>query len=110
MRKNALVSAVVFSLALAGGAVTASAQSVHFSTDNGHMLERHATGHHYSSYDEPNFHARVGVTLPSAAAIHPLPDEMGSHMPHGSSYGYSVVHGRPVIVDHSSRRIIHNFD
>lgn len=114
MRRLLLISATT-TMILAGAGV-ASAQHAHdggavaFTPEHGNMLRQHSTSQHYNSVSDPNFHAQVGAILPGAVQIHPLPDTLAPRVPQGHQYGYGLVNDRPVIVDHSSRRIIHSFD
>ena len=106
MRKMVLIS--VAAIVLVGGG--ASAQQLTFSAEHGHMLRQHATSQHYNSFHDPNFHAQAGGALPHTVEIHPLPEALVPHVPQAHQYGYGVVNDHPVIVDHSSRQIIHRFD
>ena len=81
-----------------------------FSPEHGSMIRQHATSQHYQSYQEPGFHARVGATVPSSAHLHPLPDGLVAQIPSARSHQYSVVNDRYVIVDPSTRRIVHAFE
>ncbi|MBR2117384.1 MAG: DUF1236 domain-containing protein [Afipia sp.] len=48
--------------------------------------------------------------MPPSAPHHPLPHGLVTQVPSAGSHHYSVVNDRYVIVDPSSRRIIHTFD
>lgn len=113
MRRLLLVSSAA-AVVLAGAAM-ASAQDHHhpgtvtFSPEHGHMISQHATTHHHGSFHDPHFHAQAGVALPDSIQIHPLPDTLVPHVPSAHLYRYGIVNDRPVIVDHSTRRVIHAF-
>lgn len=114
MRRQLFISGAAAALLAAAG--MASAQHHHdsgavtFTPEHGQMLHQHSTHQHYNSFRDPHFHAQVGVVLPDAVELHPLPDTLAPRVPQGHHYGYGLVNDRPVIVDHSSRRIIHHFD
>lgn len=107
------VAITVLLSATAGGA---TAQHHHdgdtptFTSEHRQMLQEHSSHQHYNSFRDPHFHAHAGAIVPEAVELHPLPDTLATRMPQGSHYEYGVVNDRPVIVDHSSRRVIHHFD
>lgn len=86
-----------------GGAVT-------FSSEHGSVIRQHATTQHYQSVHEPSFHGQVGATLPGSVQLHPLPDALVTQMPAARQHQYTIVNDRPVIVDPSTRRVIHAFE
>lgn len=114
MRRLFLIVSTV--AVLLAGAGIASAQrhhdpgSVTFTPEHGDMLHQHAINQHYNSFRDPNFRAQVGATLPGPVQLHPLPDTLAPHVPSAHQYRYGIVNDRPVIVDPSTRRVIHAFE
>lgn len=108
MAKIAIVA--IIAVAVLAGAGAVSGQPFTFSHEHGQMLHQHATAQHHDSYRDPHFHAQVGAVLPGSVQVHPLPDSLAIHVPQAHQYGYGVVNDRPVIVDHSNRRVLHSFD
>lgn len=106
MRRSLLVLAI--SAVLFASASSASAQSFSYMPEHGRMLHEHATTQHHGSVQDPSFHAHVGAIVPGSIEIHPLPGSIGH--PHASEHGYAIVNDHPVVVEHSSRRVIHSFD
>jgi hypothetical protein len=88
----------------------AAAQTVTFSTDHGAVLREHATNQRHQSFRDEHFRAQVGGAVPAQVELHDLPSALHQHVPQGHQYRYGIVNERPVIVDHSNRRIIHHFD
>ena len=111
-------------LAILAGLSSASAQTVvttphgserhdsavTFSPEHGAGIRQHATGQHYQSVHEPSFHGGVGATLPGSVQLHPLPDALVTQMPAARNHQYTIVNDRHVIVDPSTRRVVHSFD
>lgn len=115
MRRLLLISGTV--AVLLAGVGIASAQHhqdrpgpVTFTPEHGRMLHQHAIGQHHNSFRDPSFHAQVGAALPGSVQLHPLPDTLAGHVPSAHQYRYGIVNDRPVIVDHSTRRVIHSFE
>jgi hypothetical protein len=111
-------------LALLAGVTVASAQTVvtpphgterhgggvTFSPEHGNVIRQHATTQHYQSVHEPSFHGQVGATLPGSVQFHSLPDALVTKLPTARQHQYAIVNDRPVIVDPSTRRVIHAFE
>jgi len=113
--KRLTIFSIAGSAFLLASAGVATAQHHHdgaptFTTEHREMLHQHFRHQHYSSFRDPHFHAHVGDVVPDAMELHPLPDTLATRVPHGSHYGYGLLNERPVIVDHSTRRVIHHFD
>lgn len=112
MRRLFLISSSA--AVLLAGVGMASAQHhpgpVTFSPEHGHIIRQHATTHHHGSFHDPHVHAQIGVALPDSVQLHPLPDTLALHIPSAHQYRYGIVNDRHVIVDHSTRRVIHAFE
>jgi hypothetical protein len=110
--RGSLLSAAV--LVLLAGTGIASAQSVSSSTtstwtnDEGTTIREYSTTHHYRSYDEPSWHAGVGVELPSSVTTYPLPETM--HVPSAERYSFGIVNNNPVVVERTTRKVIHTWE
>jgi hypothetical protein len=97
------------------GASTAMAQqsttttsSTTFSAEHGSVIRQDSTTQKYKSYSDPSFQARIGVELPSSAGLHPLPGTV--NVPSAERYSYSIVNDRPVVVERSSRKVVHTWE
>lgn len=84
--------------------------AVTFSPERGSLIRQHATTQHDQSVREPSFHGQVGATLPSSVELHPLPDALVTQVPAARQHQYTIVNDLPVIVDSSTRRVIHVFE
>jgi hypothetical protein len=71
-------------------------------------LSQYSTTRHYSSFDDPSLSPRIGAELPSSVTVHPLPDTV--KVPTPERYSYSIINNHPVVVERSSRKVIHTWD
>jgi hypothetical protein len=110
MRKS-LFSIAAASLLVASVGI-AHAQSMTttetWSNDEGPGLREYSTTRHYKSYEEPSWHAQVGSELPGEATMYPLPDTM--HVPSAERYSYSIINNQPVVVERTTRRVVHTWE
>jgi hypothetical protein len=111
MRKS--LFSIVTAAALVAGAGLASAQTTTTTTtqwtpDQRTTITQYSTTKHYKSYSDPQFKPSVGIKLPSSATIYPLPDTMKIERP--ERYSYGIVNDQPVVVERSSRKVIHTWD
>lgn len=110
--RRSLFSIAAASVLLAGVGL-AHAQSTtttteSWTTDEGTGLRSYSTTEHWKSWDDPSFHADVGVALPGNVMLHPLPDSM--HVPNADRYSYSIINNNPVVVERTTRRVVHTWD
>ncbi len=109
MKRISILSAAIL---LAGvglaSAETTTSTSTTWTNDQGTAIREYSSTQHYSSYSDPGFNANVGVALPSGATLYPLPETM--HVPKSETYSYSIVNNRPVVVERSTRKVIHSWD
>ena len=110
MRKS-LFSIVTGSVLLAGAGL-ASAQTTTTTTswtnDQGSAITQYSTTQHYKSYSDPQFKPSVGKELPSSATVYPLPGTMKVERP--ERYSYGIVNDQPIVVDRTSRKVIHSWN
>jgi hypothetical protein len=113
MRKS--LFAIVTASALLAGAGLAAAQSTTSTTttetwtnDQGTTIREYSTTKNYSSVTDPNLKPSVGVELPGSVTIYPLPESM--KVPEADHYSYSIINNHPVVVERSTRKVIHTWD
>ena len=109
--RRSLFSIAAASVLLAGVGV-ASAQTTSttttWSSDGGAGLRQYSTTKHYQSYSDPAWHAEIGTELPGSATIYPLPETM--HVPSAERYSYSIINNEPVVVERTTRRVVHSWE
>lgn len=110
--RRPLLSIAAASMLLAGAGVASAQMSTTttttWSNDEGTGLREYSTTRHYQSYADPAWHAQVGVELPSSAELYPLPETM--HVPSADRYSYSIINNQPVVVERTTRKVVHSWD
>ncbi len=107
-----LMLSVVATAALLSGAGMAAAQTTTTTTttwtnEQGDMIREYSTVKKYSSVNDPALNATVGTTLPANVTVYPLPDTVKVKDP--DRYSYVIVNEQPVLVERTSRRVIHRW-
>ena len=106
MRKS-LFSIVTASALLAGaglaGAQTSTTTTTTWTPEQGTAITQYSTTQHYQSNSEPT--VTVGTVLPQAVTVYPLPPTV--QVPSPDSYSYSIVNNQPVVVDRTTRQVVH---
>ena len=110
MRKS-LFSIVTASVVVAGAGI-ASAQSTTTTTtwtnDQGSAITEYSTTKHYSSFSDPSLKPSIGMELPPTVTIYPLPDTM--KVPSSDTYSYGIVNDHPVVVERTTRKVVHTWN
>jgi hypothetical protein len=103
---------IVTASALIAGAGLASAQTTTTTTtqwkpDQRTTITQYSTTQHYKSFSEPNFRPSVGMELPAAATIYPLPGAM--KVPSADRYSYGIINDQHVVVERTTRKVVHTW-
>jgi hypothetical protein len=109
--KKTLFSMAAASVMLAGAAMAADMTTTSSSTwtnEEGTTLQQYSTTKHYDSVNDPSMHVIVGSSLPSSVTMYPLPDTM--RVPSAQNYSYSIINDHPVVVERSTRKVVHTWD
>jgi hypothetical protein len=108
MRKP-LFSIVVAAALLSGAGMayagTTTTSTTSWTNEQGDVIREYSTTKHYSSVDDPNIQVQVGQTLPSTVKVYSLPETVKVEDP--DRYSYVIVNDHPVVLERSSRRIVH---
>ena len=109
MKRISILSAAILlgSVGLASAETTTSSTTT-WTNDQGTAIREYSTTKHYNSFSDPSFHANVGTALPQGASLYPLPESM--NVPHSETYSYSIVNNHPVVVERSTRKVVHTWD
>jgi hypothetical protein len=112
MRKSLLMPIAAFGLAASFGVAVAQTTTTTttrtFAPEHGTIIREYSQTRNYSSFNDPNVQTSVGVVLPGTVTLHPLPDTI--RVPQADSYSYSIVNNRPVVVERSTRKVIHTWE
>jgi hypothetical protein len=99
--------------ALLAGIGIAAAQPVTTTTtttwtnQDGAMIRQYSTTEHYAPVTDPTITPSVGVELPSTVTIYPLPQTVV--VPNPDEYSYTIINNHPVVVERTTRRVIHEW-
>ena len=110
--KKSLFSIVTASLLLTGISVASAQTTTNTTTswtnEQGTVIHEYSTSKKYGSYSEPAWKAEIGSELPSKVTIYPLPETM-KIMP-VDRYSYGIVNEHPIIVERTTRRVVHSWE
>jgi hypothetical protein len=113
MRKS-LFSIVTASVFLAGVGLASAQNSTTTSTsttwtnDQGSAFRQYSTTQHYNSVTDPSLKPNVGMELPSAVTLYPLPGTVT--VPNADQYSYTIINGQPIVVERTTRKVVHTWE
>jgi hypothetical protein len=106
MRKS-LFSIVTASALVAGAglavAQTSTTTTTTWTPEQGTAITQYFTTQHYQSFSQPGVTA--GAVLPQTVTVYPLPPTV--QVPSPDSYSYTIVNNQPVVVDRTTRQVVH---
>jgi hypothetical protein len=110
MRKS-LLSILSASMILAGAGFV-SAQTTTTTTtwtnDQGAAITAYSTTQKYTSFNDPALKPAVGMALPGTVTVYPLPSTVTVTTP--DRYSYGIVNDHPVIIDRTTRQVVHTWN
>jgi len=74
----------------------------------GAIMTEYSTTKHYTAYKDPSFTPTVGMELPASVQLYALPDTMKS--PTADRYQYGMVNDHPVVVESTTRKVVHTWN
>lgn len=101
------VAALASSIGVAA-AQTSTTTTTTFSAQDGTVIREHSTTQKHTSFSDPNLNPSVGVVLPGTVQLHPLPPSVRVTTP--EAYSYTIVNNRPIVVERTTRRVVHSFE
>ena len=110
MRKS-LFSIVTASVLLSGVGL-ASAQTTTTTTSQwtpaqGTAITEYSTTQKYQSFSDPAMTPSIGMVLPGTVTVYPLPSTVVAPSP--GTYSYSIINNQPVVVDTTTRKVVHTW-
>lgn len=110
MKKSALslfaASMLLASAGLASAQTTTTTTT--WTTDQGAAITAYSTTQKYMSFNDPALKPAVGMALPSTVTVYPLPATVTVTTP--ERYSYGIVNGHNVVVDRSTRQVVHTWN
>jgi hypothetical protein len=111
MRK-AFVSIVTASVLFAGvglaSAQSSSTTTTTWTTDQGSAMRTYSTSQHYNSINDPSMKMGIGMPLPDSVTIYPLPQT--AQVPNADQYSYTIINNQPVVVERTTRKVVHTWE
>jgi hypothetical protein len=110
MRKS-LLSVAAASMFLAGAGLALAQEGNSEPTwtpEQAGMMTQSYTSNKYTSFRDTNMHPTKGMILPNSVTVYALPDTMKS--PTADRYQYGMVNDHPVVIESSTRKIVHTWD
>ena len=111
--RRPLFSVAAASLLLAGVGLahaqsTTTTTTSTWTTGDGTVIQNDSTTRHYQSFNDPSWQPSVGAQLPPNATLYPLPETV--HVPTPDQYSYSIINNQPVVVQRTTRQVVHTWD
>jgi hypothetical protein len=91
-----------------GLAVAQTTTTTTWTNDQGNAIRTYSTTKNYSSYSDPAFKPSVGIEVPSTVTMYPLPDTVT--VPQPDTYSYSIINNQPVVIERTTRKVVHSWD
>ena len=79
-----------------------------WSPDYGQQLTQYYSTNGYAPVTDPNVQVTVGAPLPPTVTFYPLPPNI--RVPNPDRYSYTIINSHPIVVDRTTRRVIHTWD
>ncbi len=101
--------AILASLAAAPASFAQTATTTTTTTtwtdDQGAQLNQSWTTQKYTAVTVPNMQPSVGMVVPDSVTFYPVPETV--MIPNRENYEYSVINSRPVVVERTTRKVVH---
>jgi hypothetical protein len=110
MRKS-LFTIAAASMMFAGVAVaveTTTTTSSEWTNDQGKTFTEYSKTKNYNSVTDPKVNPTVGMELPGSITVYPLPDTM--KIQSADKYRYSIINDHPVVVESTTRKVVHSWE
>jgi hypothetical protein len=109
--KKSLLSALTAVALLSGASIaaaeTTTTRTTTWTDEQGTVIREYSTTKRYAPFNDPKLEANVGVELPSNVTLYALPETIKIQEP--ERYSYVIINDRPVVVEKSTRRVIHTW-
>jgi hypothetical protein len=111
MRKSLLSVVAATMLVAATGFASAQSETPtapFWNANQGPVFHSYTTTRHYSSYADPGMTPTIGMVVPGTVTVYEMPDSMNG--PQYSNYRYGMINDHPVVIESSTRRIVHTWE
>jgi hypothetical protein len=104
----AAASMLLAGVGLAQAQSTTTTTTTTWTNDDGSVMRNESTTQHYQSFSDPSWQASLGAELPPDATLYPLPPTI--HVQTPEQYSFSIINNEPVVVERTTRRVVHSWD
>jgi hypothetical protein len=94
-------------LAAAQTAPTTST-STQWTKDQGTTFTEYSKTKKYTSVNDATMKPSIGAVMPGTVTLYPLPETI--KVPNSDSYRYSIINNHPVVVESTSRKVVHSWE
>ena len=110
MKKSVLSMATGAVLLIGAGVASAqtTTTTTEWTSDQGKTFTEYSTSKKYSSFVDPKLKPAVGMELPGTVTLYPLPETM--KVPSADRYRYGMINDHPVVVESTTRKVVHSWD
>ena len=111
--KKLLATVAVTSMMFAGIGLAAAQSSTtttnsEWTNAQGTTITEYSKTKNYSSVNDPSMKPTIGTALPGTVTLYPLPETM--KVPSADNYRYSIINNHPVVVETTTRKVVHSWD
>ena len=109
MRKSvfSIATASVFLAGVGLASAQSSTTTTTWTNDQGSAITQYSTTQHYKSFSDPSMNPSVGMALPNTVTVYPLPQTL--NVPNADEYSYSIINNHPVVVERTTRQVVHTW-
>ena len=104
----AAASLLLLSIGVASAQTTTTTTSTEWTKDQGAGFTEYSKTKSYKSVTDPSLKPTMGSELPASVTLYPLPETM--KVPHADTYRYSIINDHPVVVESTTRKVVHSWD
>jgi hypothetical protein len=101
-------SALLMGVGLASAQTSTTTSTTIWTTDQGHQIREYSTIQKFNSFNDPNLTPTIGMALPGTVTLYPLPAAI--QIPEPERYSYTVINNQPVVVETTTRRVVHTWN
>lgn len=103
-----VTASVVVACVSVASAQTSTTTTSTWTTDQGTTIREYSTTKKYTPFTDPKLKPSVGVALPESITLYSLPDTIKVQNP--DHYSYSIINDRPVVVERTTRKVVHTWE
>jgi archaellum component FlaG (FlaF/FlaG flagellin family) len=93
---------------IASAAETSTTTTSEWTNAQGTTFTEYSKTKNYSSVNDPSMKPTVGMELPGTITLYPLPDTM--KVQSSDKYRYSIINDHPVVVESTTRKVVHSWE